>query len=275
MSVVVTNDDGIESPGIHALAAMLHSLGHDPVVVAPSRDMSGSSAAIGHIDFDRPTEIRRAQLPAPASHIRAFAIDGPPGFAALLAAERGIDGVEPDLVVSGINAGTNTGRSILHSGTVGAALTAASFGLSALAVSLVVADPMPWDDARDHIEEALGILAESPRSTVLNVNVPARLAADASGLRWATLDPFGSFRVAVADRHEALVQLEYRATGTTLDPDSDTALVESGYATITALEAIRAVPPEELPHRTPPPEPESRLAPGPGEMPSASQDETD
>ena len=96
MTVVVTNDDGIESPGIHALAAMLHSLGHDPVVVAPSRDMSGSSAAIGHIDFDQPTEIRRVQLPAPASHVRAFAIDGPPGFAALLAAERGIDGVEPD-----------------------------------------------------------------------------------------------------------------------------------------------------------------------------------
>lgn len=273
MTVVVTNDDGIESPGIHALAAILHTLGHEPVVVAPSRDMSGSSAAIGHIDFERPTEIREVRLPRPAEHVRAYAIDGPPGFAALLATQRGIDGIEPDFLVSGINAGTNTGHSILHSGTVGAALTAASFGLSALAVSLVVADPMPWDDARDHIEEALAILAESPRSTVLNVNVPAKPAGDASGLRWATLDPFGSFRVAVADRHEALVQLEYRATGTKLDPDSDTALVESGYATITALEAIRAIPPDELPDREPPPEPESRLAPGPGEMTSADDDE--
>lgn len=271
--IVVTNDDGIESPGIHALAAILHSLGHEPVVVAPSRDMSGSSAAIGHIDFERPTEIRPVELPDPAAHIRAYAIDGPPGFAALLAAQRGIDDLEPELVASGINAGANTGHSILHSGTVGAALTAASFGLSALAVSLAVADPMPWDDARDSIEEALGILANAPRSTVLNVNVPARSADDAQGLRWATLDPFGSFRVAVADRHEALVQLEYRATGTALDPDSDTALVESGYATITALEAITAIPPDELPHREPPPQPEQRLAPGPGELPPADADE--
>lgn len=269
MTVVVTNDDGIESPGIHALAAILHSLGHEPIVVAPERDMSGSSAAIGHIDFGTPTEVRAVRLPAPAEHVKAYSVSGPPGFAALLAAQEGIDGVRPELLVSGINAGTNTGHSILHSGTVGAALTAASFGLSALAVSLVVDDPMPWDDARDHIEEALGLLADAPRATVLNVNVPARPAADAGGLRWATLDRFGSFRVAVVERHEALVQLEYRATGTELDPESDTALVESGYATVTALEAIRAIPPEELPHRRPPPEPEQRLAPGPSEMPRA------
>jgi len=269
MTVVVTNDDGIESPGIHALAAILHSLGHDPVVVAPERDMSGSSAAIGYIDFDKPTKVRSVRLPEPARHVRAFSVNGPPGFAALLAAQEGIDGVRPEFLVSGINAGTNTGHSILHSGTVGAALTAASFGLSALAVSLAVADPMPWDDARDHIEEALGLLAEAPRSTVLNVNVPARAAAAAGGLRWAILDRFGSFRVAVADRHDAQVQLEYRATGTKLDPDSDTALVESGYATVTALEAIRAIPPDELPEREPPPTPEPRLAPGPGEMPAA------
>lgn len=270
MTIVVTNDDGIDSPGIHALAAMLRSLGHDPVVVAPANDMSGSSAAIGRIEFDVPTEIRPVELPEPAIGIPAFAVDGPPGLAALLAAQRGIDGVEPRFVVSGINAGTNTGHSILHSGTVGAALTAASFGLSGLAVSLSVADPMPWPLAHDPLAEALELLAASPRATVLNVNVPARPARNgADGLRWATLDRFGSFRVAVAERHEARVQLEYRATGSELDPDSDTALVDAGYATVTALEAITAVPPEKIAEREPPPVPEPRLAPGPGEAPAA------
>jgi hypothetical protein len=63
------------------------------------------------------------------------------------------------------------------------------------------------------------------------------------------------------------VQLEYRARGDghRLDPDSDTALVDGGVATVTALEAMRAVPPDELPFAEPPPASEPRLAPGPGE----------
>lgn len=263
MIAVVTNDDGIESPGIHALAAILASLGHEPVVVAPAHDMSGSSAAIGRIEMDVPTKVRSVDLPDPAAGVRAYAVDGPPGLAALLAARRGIDDIAPDVLVSGINAGTNTGHAILHSGTVGAALTAASFGLSALAVSLAVARPMPWGSARDDVGQALELLAAAPRATVLNVNVPAARAPDAGGLRWAKLDRFGSFRVAVAERHESLVQLEYRATGYDLDPDSDTALVETGYATITAIEGIHAIPPPEIAAQVPKPTPEPHLAAAP------------
>jgi 5'/3'-nucleotidase len=268
VTVVVTNDDGVESPGIHALAAMLRRLGHEPVVVAPTRDMSGASAAIGRIELDRPTRVTRVTLPEPAADVVAYAIDGPPGLAALLAARGGIDGVEPAFLVSGINMGTNTGHSVLHSGTVGAALTAATFGLSALAVSLSVSEPMVWEAAYDPLAEALELLDRAPRATVLNVNVPAPRSDVATGpLRWAQLDRFGSFRVAVAERRDAEVQLEYRARGSghRLDPNSDTALVASGVATVTALQGIRAVPPDELPFAEPPPIPEPRLAPGPGE----------
>jgi 5'-nucleotidase len=264
MTVVVTNDDGIESPGIHALAAMLRALGHDPIVVAPARDMSGSSAAIGRIEMDVPTKVVRVPLPAPAADIPGYAVDGPPGLAALLAARTGIEGIEPDFLVSGINAGTNTGHAILHSGTVGAAFTAASFGLSGLAVSLAVGDPMPWEGVRGPLEEALDLLRTAPRGTVLNVNVPASPAPDGDGsLRWASLDRFGSFRVAVAERGDSVVQLEYRATGSELDPASDTALVAAGYATITAVDAVHAVPREEIPFREPRPTPEPRLASAP------------
>ena len=172
MKIIVTNDDGFGSPGIHALAAMVSRLGHEPVVVAPAQDMSGASAAIGRIELDRPTPVRRVQLPAPADDVEAYAVDGPPGMAALLAVRGGIDGLEPDYLFSGINIGTNTGHSILHSGTVGAALTAATFGLSGLAVSLAVSKPMAWEYAYAYVEEAMTLLEQAPRATVLNVNVP-------------------------------------------------------------------------------------------------------
>ena len=200
--------------------------------------MSGASAAIGRIELDHPTQVTRVRLPEPADDVEAYAVDGPPGMAALLAARGGIDGLEPGYLVSGINIGTNTGHSILHSGTVGAALTAATFGLSGLAVSLAVSKPMAWDAAYDHVEEAIDLLDQAPRATVLNVNVPVPQGRRGpEKLRWAELDRFGSFRVAVAERRDAEVQLEYRARGSghRLDPDSDTALVDCGIATVTAL----------------------------------------
>jgi 5'-nucleotidase len=261
-TIVITNDDGVESPGIHSLAAIVRSLGYECVVAAPAHDMSGSSAAIGRIDVGVPTNLRPITLPPPAEAIPAYAVDGPPGLAAVLAARGALDGT-PRFLVSGINAGTNTGHSILHSGTVGAALTAASFGLSGLAVSLAVADPMPWHVTSRFVDEALRLLDAAPRGTVLNVNVPSGSANGDGRLRWAALDRFGSFRVAVAERRESLVQLEYRATGYELDPASDTALVERGYATVTAIDAIRAVPPDELPFQESPPIPEPRLAEAP------------
>jgi len=265
VKLVLTNDDGVESPGIHALAAGLRDLGHTCTVVAPARDMSGSSAAIGRLEFGESMELTPVALPAPAEGIEAFSVDGPPGLAALLAAT-GAFAEPPDLVVSGINAGPNTGHSILHSGTVGAALTAASFGVSALAVSLDVSDSMPWRTACAYLPEALEHLTAAPVGTVLNLNVPAVAEPQSvRGLRWATLDQFGSFRVAVADRHDTLVQLEYRATGAELDPDSDTALLAAGWATLTAIRGIGEIPPDEIAAQEERRTPEPRLATVPKE----------
>ena len=146
MRLVLTNDDGVDSPGIHALAATCAELGHDVLVLAPSTDLSGASAAVGRIEPDQRLELRPVELPGAAAAVEAYALDGPPGLAALVACQGGA-GETPDLVLSGINGGPNTGHSILHSGTVGGALTAANFGVSALAVSLDVADPMPWETA--------------------------------------------------------------------------------------------------------------------------------
>jgi broad specificity polyphosphatase/5'/3'-nucleotidase SurE len=90
------------------------------------------------------------------------------------------------------------------------------------------------------------LLEDAPRGTVLNLNVPAVPPGEARGLRWATLDRFGLVRVAVAEASERWLQIEYRETGAELDPESDTALLLDGYATITALEGIAEIAFDEL-----------------------------
>jgi len=141
--LLLTNDDGVRSSGLQALAAGLAEQGPDLVVVAPQEDMSGIGAAIGRVRPDQRIDVRDVEL---AGGRRAFAIAGPPGLA-VMAGCLGAFGDAPDLVVSGINAGPNTGHACLHSGTVGAALTASTFGVSALAVSIHVSDPMHWATA--------------------------------------------------------------------------------------------------------------------------------
>ena len=144
--------------------------GHDLVVAAPATDASGSGAAIGLFHADSHIDVRRVAIPdcdAPA-----WAVAGPPGFCAL-AARLGAFGAAPDIVVSGINAGPNTGRAILHSGTVGAALTAQNFGAKGLAVSVAAGTPWQWDTAATITLEVLDVLSQAPPRSVLNLNVPS------------------------------------------------------------------------------------------------------
>jgi 5'-nucleotidase len=136
MKVLVTNDDGVGSPGLHALARALVDDGHDVIVVAPDREMSGSAAAIGQVHIEAGIDAERVDLPR-LDGVPAYAVAGPPGLCVLTARLGGF-GDPPGLVVSGINPGCNTGRAVLHSGTVGAALTAANFGCRGLAVSIDV-----------------------------------------------------------------------------------------------------------------------------------------
>src|SRR5215510_14966407 len=149
MKILVTNDDGVESPGLHALVRALVADGCDLVVAAPDRDMSGSGAAIGQFHVDQHIDAAPVELPGLAG-VTAYAVGGPPGLC-VLAARLGGFGPAPDMVVSGINPGCNTGRSILHSGTVGAALTGANFGVRGLAVSIDVIDggPHHWETAAE------------------------------------------------------------------------------------------------------------------------------
>ena len=118
-------------------------------------------------------------------------------------------GSEPDVIVSGINAGLNTGRAILHSGTVGAALTGQNFGAKGLAVSVDAREPWRWDTAASIALEVLDLVVDVPARSVLNLNVPALPRSEVRGIRWARLAAFGAVRAAIAEaENDGTLQIE-------------------------------------------------------------------
>lgn len=218
--------------------------------MAPKDDSSGASAALGPVHIGQTLEYDTIDMPG-LDDVPVYGLDGPPALCVLLARIGGF-GTPPDLVVSGVNPGNNTGRSVLHSGTVGAAMTAASFGVSGLAVSIGAPDsdesePL-WDTATSIAVKALAWLADAPRRTIVNLNVPNIPAGDVQGVRLASLAPFGTVRTAIVDAGEGRLQVELRATEETLDPESDTALVLAGFAAVTPLVGPRSAEPGDLAH---------------------------
>ena len=201
----------------------------DVTVAAPDRDWSGSGTGIGRFEASTGVPMRRVDIGLD----RAYALDGPPGLA-VMAAALGAFGEPFDLVVSGVNAGVNTGQSVIHSGTVGAALTARTMGSHGLAVSAVPADPWHWDTAASlAVAVAHWIVGACPEASAFNLNVPACPLDALAGLRSATLDPFGYFRVAAAGEEKIEFEVSTGAPGS--DPGTDAFLLRQGSATITAL----------------------------------------
>lgn len=236
MRILVTNDDGIEAEGLHVLAEHIAELGHETLVAAPDRDQSGTGAALGVVRADDHIEARDVTLPG-CPDVRAYSVAGTPGLC-VIAARLGAFGPAPDVIVSGINLGNNIGRSILHSGTVGAALTAQNFGGKGLAVSVESVEPYQWHTAAEVAGSVLELLLDAPPRTVLNVNVPARPSAEIEGIRWARLDSFGSVRSSLAETEDGRLQMAF--VGTTHDPapGSDRALLADGYATVTSVVGV-------------------------------------
>lgn len=232
--VILTNDDGIESPGLKTLARAL-SKEFEVIVAAPAEDMSGSGTGIGRFDIDAGVELTPVDMEEVTN---AYSIDGPPGLA-VTAAALGAFGPVPDLVVSGINAGINTGHSIIHSGTVGAALTAHTFKIKGLAVSLAQSDPWQWETAAHFALPAAHWLHRRRQGPqVLNMNVPAVPVEEVAGVHWADLDEFGYIRVATADVADRRLQFVVGARESRSDPGSDTVLCSENNVTVTPLRTV-------------------------------------
>ncbi len=230
--MLVTNDDGVEAPGIRALAAALVRAGHEVSVIAPAQDCSGFSAALGPIHVTGKIDFERTTIPGIDAAVHAVA--GPPALCVFAACLGGF-GEPPEMVVSGINLGANTGRAILHSGTVGAALTGLNFACPGLAVSQVVGDPQEWGTAAS-IAAALVARADAwPDDVVLNVNVPNAPLERIAGLVPAVLEGGGTVRSALIEREAGV--LEWHLPDRRPEPSegTDNHWLALGYATVTPI----------------------------------------
>ena len=160
--ILVTNDDGIDAPGIKALERSLAAVG-EVAVIAPDREMSATSQSIS---LHTPLRIRKLDE-------RHYSIGGTPTDSVILALYH-ILSQRPDLVVSGINPGGNLGENVVYSGTVGGAMEATLHGVPAFAISLAARQEPDFSTAAAFaVQLAAKILAEGLEPGVcLNVNVP-------------------------------------------------------------------------------------------------------
>ncbi len=254
MRILVTNDDGVRAPGIAALARAVAAHDHEMVVVAPMVDYSGAGAAVGPVHSRDGVDYETFEIEGLAG-VPTYGIDGPPALAVILACVGGF-GARPDLVVSGINHGVNVGRSALHSGTIGAALTAAHFGLRCLAVSIRWgSDPVPWDTPATLAGSLIPVLSDAAAGTTLNLNVPNVAMADLRGLRHGRLSRGGTIRSAVHDTgdggalpHVSLppepsgtlrLDLGPPGQGSVVGPETDAGLLSRDFASLTPLVGVR------------------------------------
>lgn len=191
MRLLLTNDDGIDSVGLHVLARAMREFG-EVVIVAPDAEYSGASSAFGALHLIQP-EVHRTHIDGIDE---AWMVTGPPALCVMFATRFGVFGEPFDIIVSGINPGANVGRSVYHSGTIGACLTGRNAGVSGVAVSQSVTDfgvegqgwdemlaGQLWDTAAEVTRVVVGGLISSLPTdpVVINLNVPNAPIAELAG----------------------------------------------------------------------------------------------
>ncbi|MBI2618783.1 MAG: 5'/3'-nucleotidase SurE [Ignavibacteriales bacterium] len=176
LNILVSNDDGIDAPGIYALVQELRKIG-TVTVVAPDKQQS----AVGHaITMNYPLRVRQYQK---NGKFFGYAVEGTPADAVKLAVRALLQG-KPDIIVSGINHGSNTAISIIYSGTVSAATEGTILGIPSLAISLTTYGKADFTYAARFARKLTRVVASHglPKGTLLNVNVPPLKPQDIKGV---------------------------------------------------------------------------------------------
>ena len=231
--ILVTNDDGIDSPGIFALVKALNYLG-DIFVVAPDRQQSAVGHALTVSNPLRVTSFHRN------GEMFGYAVNGTPSDCIKLACSSLLD-FSPSLVVSGINHGKNTSVNVLYSGTVSAATEGMLRGIPSLAISLASYNlRSDCSAAGDYAKAIAAKVLETglPNGTLLNINVPDIDKNDIKGIKFThqsksiwddcyekRTDPFG--------RNYYWFSGEYKSADD--DPNSDDNAIKDGFISITPL----------------------------------------
>ncbi|MEN5234055.1 5'/3'-nucleotidase SurE [Sphingobacterium faecium] len=165
MRILITNDDGIYSPGIASLAKVARKFGQVKLV-APDVEQSSMGHAVTH---SRPLSYKKSPIEFP--DVEAYRVNGTPADCVAMGTHLWND---VDVVLSGINMGPNLGNSMWHSGTLAAAKQAVLFGIKGIALSTPVGDTEPDFEALEHyVEQTLDLLLKDKELALYNVNFPA------------------------------------------------------------------------------------------------------
>ena len=231
MRILVTNDDGIQSPGLHALVRALRGWG-EVWVIAPDREQS----AVGHaITLSEPIRLFPWTIEG-ANH--TFAISGTPADCVKLALTE-LMPARPDLVLSGVNRGENTGISVIYSGTVSAATEGTINGIPSIAISLGSFVSTRFEAAALVGRRIAEVVAERglPAETLLNVNVPDLPLDEIKGIR-VTRQGRTRFQETFMKRADPRGKVYYWMDGAKLpleETDTDGTALHEGYVTVTPI----------------------------------------
>lgn len=236
MRILVTNDDGINAPGLEVLEEIAAQFSEDVWVCAPAEEQSGA----GHsLTLTRPVRLRKHGE-------RRFSVSGTPTDSVMMALRKVMPG-PPDLVLSGVNRGANLGDDITYSGTVSAAIEGALAGVRAIALSQVysregMGDDVPFSAAREWGPKVIAPLLDAPmpERTLININFPPVPASAVKGIRVVRQGFHDYARGSVVEGRDPRGFRYYwfglDAIEHTLDHGTDLEAIDEGYVAVTPLQ---------------------------------------
>jgi 5'-nucleotidase len=232
MDILITNDDGIFAPGLKALHKALSKIGA-VTVVAPDAERSAVGHAITTVDILRVREVEQDGV------VYGLAVSGTPADCVKIAICSLLD-KKPDIVVSGINQGPNTGMNVIYSGTVSAATEATMLGVPAFAVSLASFTSRDFGFAAQYSSGLVKkVLAEGlPGGVLLNVNIPPVTPDEIKGVKITRqgLARFTEeFHKRIDPRNRAYWWLGGELLEVEEEEGTDSAALQKGYVSVTPL----------------------------------------
>ncbi len=230
--ILITNDDGIYSPGIHALWEAMCEVG-DPIAVAPKTEQSAKGHAI---TITKPLRVKAITRD---NGFIGWSVNGTPSDCTKLAIKSLLN-EKPDLIISGINQGANLGSNIIYSGTISAAAEGAILGIPSIAISLASYNTHDYKLSKSvAIEIATHVLNyDLPNGTLLNVNVPYCDQKDIKGWR-VTRQGNQYFSDQYEEKKDPRKQKYYWIYGRIIDEDEsldyDGKAISENYISITPI----------------------------------------
>lgn len=196
MRILCTNDDGIHARGLESLVAIARELSDDVWVVAPHEEQSGAARAL---TLANPIRVREYDP-------KRFSVSGTPSDAVMMATQKLLGGVMPDLVLSGVNNGQNLAEDVTVSGTIAGAFQGMSLGIPSIALSLArfQRDKAKWLTAEQMAPAIVRKLLETgwPADVVININFPDRDAADVAGVEVTRQGHRDDFKLFIEERQD-------------------------------------------------------------------------